>query len=510
MGGLSGFVLLVHGIGSAASGLVPRTLLAYQIRLFSVGWGRQLMTKFVGGCVIVFVLAVGFVVVSHAEDFAALFVAFRDEPLSQKLAWFVIVMVPLALIPSAIWLCDSVMRQRRTTQALELRLGNIRQQARELGKAQIEADAAMHHLARTDPETAIGEVTARLTEAERELQVQQNRNEIGDLQVRVDALRDQQQRLRERLVPVLEKRRSIEQLFAELDSREADIDRALAEITSGDDAIAIDVRLKQLMDFVRRSHERCDEIEQASKTIASLKEDYGGLRERLVPFVAADDGIARRLRELNDARDRLAADIDMLQKTPPAGLDARVRSFADDKIRIEESVSNLDQQFSKLAMLRQDVEGVSAKLERALDRLGAPEGGADAEDRITAVSEFVTTTQFRFDEIERTVGLFGELRAKLGDLQSRMVPMEAADGGIADLVAQIKDIRDRLVAKIENIEGDEDGGLAARVKGFIKTKQELEKRVSGVTDNFSKLATIRKDIAGLFDKLSNAADTSSN
>jgi hypothetical protein len=48
------------------------------------------------------------------------------------------------------------------------------------------------------------------------------------------------------------------------------------------------------------------------------------------------------------------------------------------------------------------------------------------------------------------------------------------------------------------------------VKNFVKTKQELEKRVSGVTDNFSKLATIRKDIAGLFDKLSNAADNASN
>lgn len=468
------------------------------------------MIKFVGGCVVIFALAVGFVVVNHAEDFVGLFEAFRDEALSQKLAWFVIVLVPLALIPSAIWLCDLVLRQRRTTRELELRLGDIRQQARELGKAQIDADAAMRHLARTDPETAIGDVTARLTEAERELRVQQNRNETGDLQARVEALRVQQQGIRERLVPVLEKRRSIEHLFAELDSREADIDRALSEVASGDDAIAIDVRLNQLMDFVRRSHERCDEIEQASKTIAGLKEDYGGLRERLVPFVAVDDGIARRLKDLNDTRDRLAADIDALQKTAPGGLDAQVRSFADDKTRIDESVSNLDRQFSKLAMLRQEIEGVSAKLDRALDRVVPADDGTGAEDRVTALSEFVATAQFRFDEIERTMGLFGELRAKLADLQSRMIPMEAADGGIADLVAQIKDIRDRLVGKIESIEGDEDGGLGARVKSFIKTKQELEKRVSGVTDDFSKLATIRKDIAGLFDKLSNAADTSSN
>ncbi len=454
-------------------------------------------------------LAVGFVVVSHAQDFAALFEAFRSEPLTQKLAWFVIVLVPLALIPSAIWLCDAVIRQRKAADELEMRLGGIRQAARELGNNQVETDAAIHHLARTDPETAIGDVTARLAEAERVLHVQQSRNEVGDLQAKVDALRIEQQALRERLVPALEKRRSIEQLFAELDSREADIDRALSEIASGDDAIAIDVRLKQLMDFVTKSHERCDEIERASKTVASLKEDFGGLRDRLMPFVAAEDGIARRLRELNEARDRLTGDIEALQKTPQGSLDARVQAFADDKIKIDGGVANLDLQFSKLASLRGDVEGVSAKLDRALDRLVRPEDG-DAKDRVASVSEFISATQIRFDEIERTMGLLGELRAKLGELQSRMVPMEASDGGVADLVAQVKDIRDRLIAKIDNIEADEDGDLATRVKDFIKTKQELEKRVSGVTDNFSKLATIRKDISGLFDKLSNAADTSSN
>ena len=105
---------------------------------------------------------------------------------------------------------------------------------------------------------------------------------------------------------------------------------------------------------------------------------------------------------------------------------------------------------------------------------------------------------------------FGNLRTDLVGLQSRLAPLDAPDGGIEDLIAQVKDICDRLVAKIKRIEADEDGDLAARVKTFAEAKQELEKRVSSVTEHFSKLATIRNDIAGLFDKLSNAADASSN
>ena len=469
------------------------------------------MSRFVGIGVVVFVLAIGFIVVTQAQDIAALFEAFRSEPLAQKLAWFVAVLIPLALIPAALWLCDALIRQRKVASALELRLGGLRQGVKELARSQVDAEGSVHHLARTDPEDAIGAIAQRLTEAERSAQVQQNRNEMGDLQSRVDELRVQQQGLRERLVPVLEKRRSIEQLFADVDSRETDIDRALTEIASGDDATAIELRLRNLMEFVRRSHERCDEIEHASKTIASLKEDYAGLRARLAPYAAADVGVTRRVKELSEIRDQLATEIDSLQQTPQGSLNARVQAFADQKAKLDDGLANLELQFSKLTTLRKDVEGLSDNFDLALDMLsGSAAGADDADTPLEEVSEFIRATQGQFDEIERTMVTFGQLKTKLGDLQSRLVPLESKDGGIADLISQVQDMRDRLIAKIGLIEADENGELAARVNTFIEAKQELEQRVTTVTEHFSKLATIRSDIAGLFDKLSNVADTSSN
>ncbi len=467
------------------------------------------MARFVGICVVLFVLAVGLIVVNHPQDMAALFEAFRSEPLAQKLAWFLVVLIPLVLIPSALWLTDALLRQRRANEALELRLGGVRQGVRELTKSQVDADASAHHLARTDPEGAIGAVTQRLAEAERVTQVQESRGEIGDLQSRVDELRARQQALRDRLVPVLEKRRSIEQLFADLDSRENDIERSLAEIVSGDDATAIEVRLNNLMEFVRRSHERCDDIEQAAKTIGSLKEDFSVLRTRLEPHAAAQDGIKRRIKDLDEVRDSLAVDIEALQQTPQGSLAGRVQAFADDKKKLEDGVANLEMQLSRLASLRKDVESVSANFDRALDHVSVS-GAGDAEARLAELSQFVKATQARLDEIERSMSTVGQLQVRLGDLQSRLVPLEASDSGVADLIAKVAAIRDRLVAKIESIEADENGDLATRVNKFIETKKELESRVATVTEQFSKLATIRSDIAGLFDKLSNAADTSSN
>jgi chromosome segregation ATPase len=467
----------------------------------------------VGSCVALFVLAVGFIVLTQGPEIAALFDAFASEPLLHKLAWIVVMLVPFVLLPAAVWLCDTLVRQRKAADALALRLDGVRQGVREMAKSQVDAEAAVHHLARTDPEDAISAVQHRLTEAERFAQVQQSRNETGDLQSRVDAIRAQQEALQQRLAPALEKRRSIEQLFAELDSRQTDIERTLAEIAHGDDAVHLDIRLKNLIEFVKHGHGRCDEIENASKTITSLTETYSELQGRLAPFAEDENGVTRRVKDLSEARDNLAAELDSLQRTPEGGLAERVQKFTDDKRRLEEGVSQLDSQYAKLGTLRNGIEALFASFDQALDKLAVAsgtEGAADADAGVEELKHFIDETQVHIAEIERKTVVFGQLRTKLDDLQSRLAPLESAKGGVVNVIDELQDIRDQLVAKIKRIDEGESGHLATRVKTFAEAKNELEERVAGLTDQFSRLATIRKDISGLFDKLSGAVSASSN
>ena len=134
----------------------------------------------------------------------------------------------------------------------------------------------------------------------------------------------------------------------------------------------------------------------------------------------------------------------------------------------------------------------------------------DADGRIQGLSRFIEETQHQFDEIERRVIVLDQLRTKLADLQTRLVPLESGDSGVVKLVGDLQRIRDDLLAKIRQIEGGEGGDLAARVKLFAENKSELEARVAGLSDQFAKLATIRNDIAGLFAKLSGAVEASSH
>jgi chromosome segregation ATPase len=190
-----------------------------------------------------------------------------------------------------------------------------------------------------------------------------------------------------------------------------------------------------------------------------------------------------------------------------------VQKFADDKKLLDDRLSQLDAQFSKLAMLRKNITGLFTNFDRALDVLSdtTEEGGeADIDSRVEELATFIEATQAHLDEIERRAVAFAQLKTKLGDLQSRLEPLEAAEGGVVSLIAELREIRDRLFAKIRQIEEDDDGALAERVKKFNETKRELEERVSTLTEQFSKLATIRKDIAGLFEKLSGAVNASTN
>jgi seryl-tRNA synthetase len=464
-------------------------------------------------CSALFVLALAFLILAEGHEASAVLDAFASQTFVAKLAWIVVVLVPLILVPAAVWLGETLMRQRQAGQALELRLDGVRQGVKALVKSQVETAVAVSHLARTDPEDAMDALNKRLTEAERVAQVQKGRNQLGDLSSRVEEIRTQQQSLQKRLAPVLEKRRAIEQLFAELDSRQIDIDHTLAEIASGDDAVALDVNLKKMTEFVKQSHDRCDAIERASKTLAGLQEDYTALHGRLAPHLAAEDGVVTRLKELNVSRDQLADEIGAIEQTQQGPLADRVQKLSDDKKALDERLSQLNTQFNKLGSLRKDAEGLFANFDRALDMLSdkaKEEEEADIDARVAELGTFIETTQAHLTEIERRAVAFTQLKSRLGDLQSQLAPLEAEGSGVVRLVDELRDSRDRLFAKIRQIEEDDDGNLAERVKKFSDTKRELEDRVSTLTEQFSKLATIRKDIAGLFDKLSGAVNASTN
>jgi len=317
--------------------------------------------------------------------------------------------------------------------------------------------------------------------------------------------------LKDRLGPVLEKRRGIEQIFMELHAHQNDLERTLDELASADDAVALDISLKNMIEFVKRSHGRCDDIERALKIASGLKEEYAELRNRLVPLAAAESGIASRVEELSEARDRLTGEFDVLQQTPEGPLSQRVQQFLDDKKSLDRRLAEMTEDFAKLATLRRDVGALFAGFNRALHGLALStrgEGVQATDAGVNELNEFVTATQAQLDDIERRLVTFRQLRTRLGEVQARLVPLESDEGGVISAIEELKDVRDRLATKISRMEQSEEGSLSERVHKFTESRRQLEERVLHLNEEFLKLTLIRKDISNLFERLSNAVSTS--
>jgi chromosome segregation ATPase len=319
------------------------------------------MRAFVFTCSAALVLALGLELLAPGYG-PALLERLLSRPVPQQLPWTVICVVALALLGAALLLSEKLVRQRKATALLETRLRGVRHAVSGLEEAQKDTDAAADYLTRTDPEGAIGALQGRLAKAEQAAQLHQGRNEAGDLLSRVELVRQQQVLVREKLGDVIGKRRSIEALCAELQSSQDEIERTLAVIEEDKNGDTLGERLQKIAEFIAGIGSRFEDIERALQKLLRLKGEFGELQVRLVPLEEKETGVKGVLQSLRDQREQLVAEIDRLDKDEGTNLVARVDQLAQAKKDLEDQVSSLLEQFSRLDGMHKDISGLFAKL----------------------------------------------------------------------------------------------------------------------------------------------------
>ena len=148
------------------------------------------------------------------------------------------------------------------------------------------------------------------------------------------------------------------------------------------------------------------------------------------------------------------------------------------------------------------------KLRGDVDTLSSMQRDADhAVQHLIAtlrLADFIKTAQSRFDEIDRLAARLTELKSEFGDLELRLTPLQSNRGLLENLATELDALRDRLFADIGHLEQNGDRSLAGWVEDFAAAKQELQERVSRVSEEFAKLDVVRNDIGGLLANLRNS------
>jgi chromosome segregation ATPase len=314
-------------------------------------------------CGALLALAVAFEVYSSEYPPTALIELVQSQPLMQKLAWAVIIVMPFGLLAGALWESARLDQQRKANDVWETRFRGVRKAADELDDAQKDIDRATSNLERSDPEDALSTLQRRLIEAERTTHLQQSHNEKEGLLARIEMARRQQQVLREKLGETIEKRRLIEPLFIELQNSQDVLEKGLTGLKADD----LNDRLQALMQSTERMKSRCEEIERMLATFVQLKGELDALKNRLAPLDDKQSGVKSLVNALHEIRDQLTSTIERLDHDGDATLAERATKFAESRQAFDERVSGLLDQFAKLDGVNKDIRGMFAKLRGEVD-----------------------------------------------------------------------------------------------------------------------------------------------
>ena len=404
----------------------------------------------------------------------------------------------MSLIGSSVWQTYGLARQNKL---LRDRLRGLRQGINTAHESQNHFDAALQHLADSDPEEAISSLQKGLTDTEQRAVMQQGRTESADMRDRLDDIRRRQQKLREMIGEVAEKRRVIEPVFGELKDRQRQLERSLTELEIDDNKNNLADRLKELDQNVSLILARQSSLQQSLTTLNRFKEELGKSQAELVPLRSPEAGIDALIDELHLARDQLNITLDELESSGDEKLSQRVEAFSRSKLEIEQRVARVDDCFNILDTIRLDFEELrerQAHLQRALAEVETDASGTSLIDRQNALNEFVIQSRLRLGTLQESLAALNQFKEELGKSQAGLVPLQAPVFGIEALIGEVNASRDLLIKTLGEIEFNGNEKLSARVEALAGNKREIDEKIARVFENFQMLDSMRKDIGTIF------------
>ena len=159
--------------------------------------------------------------------------------------------------------------------------------------------------------------------------------------------------------------RTVEALVTDLQTSQDDIERTLAVIEEDKNKDTLLERVQKISDFVAGTSSRFLEIERSLRELLRLKDEFGALQTRLVPLDDKETGVNSVLKAINTTRDELAANIDRIDTHEGSTLKAKVEHLGQTNKQLDEQVTGLLAQFSRLDTMHKDICGLFAKLNYA-------------------------------------------------------------------------------------------------------------------------------------------------
>lgn len=309
------------------------------------------------GCGALLAFALAVIVLSNGP-YPDVLIELGSQPRVQHIAFLLIVILAVAVLGAAFWSNEQLLQQQRATRVLEGRL--------RVEEAQRDVDRATSQLGRTIPDAAMRELMERLSRAEKELAVQQQRGDADEFRTRVEEINARQQTLKEKLGEVIAGRKSVERLFLDYESTQQDIERTLAGIEVDQKGDALDTRIGNLSQFTKVIGSRLQDLEQHRQILLNLGTEFDALQARLAPLKDERGGIKGSILQLNGIIAQLIANMEALERDGDVTLAERIQRITASRHELSERLSKLADELSKLDDSHRDLDLLFARLSHEL------------------------------------------------------------------------------------------------------------------------------------------------
>ncbi len=164
--------------------------------------------------------------------------------------------------------------------------------------------------------------------------------------------------------------KSIRLEFEELGQRQAQLDRALAEVETGPDGTSLVDRQNALNEFVVQSRQRLGVLQETLATLNTFKTELSKAQADVVPLKAPVFGIEAIIAEVSSTRDLLARTLGEIEASGDVTLASRVETLTKSKREVEERLARIFDNFNTLDALRKDIGGIFSTIRNSLNRIG--------------------------------------------------------------------------------------------------------------------------------------------
>jgi DNA repair exonuclease SbcCD ATPase subunit len=158
--------------------------------------------------------------------------------------------------------------------------------------------------------------------------------------------------------------------FEELSTRQATLERSLAETETDSSGKSLIDRQNALNEFVIQSRLRLRTIQDSCTTLNAFKEELARSQSDLVPLQAPVFGVEGLISDVLAARDLLTKTLDEIELKDDARLDSRVDALSKNKRELDERVAKMFENFATLDVLRKDIGGIFTTIRNTLNRIG--------------------------------------------------------------------------------------------------------------------------------------------